>query len=356
MELAGAADAGDQSGAPVCVTGMHRTGTSLVAALLQRHGLWLGDEAEMMPANPYNPDGYFENDRLVELNDAILSLFGGSWSSPPRFPESWTDDPRLDEAKETARAIGASLAANHQAWGFKDPRASLTLPFWRAVWGDVFVVVTLRNPIETARSLHRRDGMSLEEGIALWSAHYRAILDQTTPATRTVVGYEAFCIDPMGSAGALLSRLPALGEVDADAVRATVRSPLRHYRATPAEVQKSGVSGDVLELHEQLRDETVNSESQGPESQADDVAAATISGLDLAIRDVHVEVQRLAAVVDRLEIEIGFARTADLAGIRAQLEYQRELVERIAQVLPSPGEPAPATEAAVGLSVNGSQD
>src|SRR5262245_17329919 len=149
----------------VCVTGMHRTGTSLVAGLLHGHGLWLGDAAEMMPANPYNPDGYFENNRVMQVNNAILEMFGGTWSSPPDFPEGWTDDPRLDDIKSSARDVGEGLASSHVVSGFKDPRASLTLPFWREVWGDLAVIITVRNPLETARSLQRRDGFSIEEGI-----------------------------------------------------------------------------------------------------------------------------------------------------------------------------------------------
>src|SRR5579859_5299153 len=96
---------------PVCITGRHRTGTSVVAGLLQRHGLWLGDEADIMPADPYNPDGYFENNRLVEVNDAILSAFGGRWDRPPDFPTAWTEDPRIAQPKEIARAMGERLDA-----------------------------------------------------------------------------------------------------------------------------------------------------------------------------------------------------------------------------------------------------
>jgi len=306
---------------------MHRTGTSAVARLLHRHGLWLGDEADMMAANPYNPDGYFENVRLVEVNNSILELFGGTWSCPPRLSAGWTEDPRLEDARGVAQMIAETMSAGHEVWGFKDPRAALTLPFWRSVWGDLTVIVTLRNPLEAARSLHRRDGMTIDQGIALWSVHYRSILEHTAPADRIVVGFESMCADPVGGARALLSRLAGLREVDPDAARASVRPELRHHRDTIAGLQATEAPGDVLELYARLQDETVNADAYTTDS-------AAISALDLAIRDVHVEVQRLAAAVARIENEIGFARSADLAGIAAHLEYQRGLVERIAQALP----------------------
>jgi hypothetical protein len=287
---------------PVCVTGMHRTGTSLVAGLLHRHGLWLGEEADMMPANAYNPDGYFENDRLVAVNDGILSAFGGTWSSPPALKGEWTADPRLADLKSRARALGQSLGAHHEVWGFKDPRAALTLPFWRSIWGDLKVVVTVRNPLETARSLNRRDGLTVEQGVALWAAHYRSLLNLTTPATRIVVWYEAVCADPVGSARLLLSRVPGLLELDPDAVRASVREPLWHFRDTLADFERSGASSDAVELYGLLRSEAINPEPQTDENEILRGIPAAIAGLDLALRDVHIDLQRLAAVVSRLEV------------------------------------------------------
>jgi hypothetical protein len=317
---------------------MHRTGTSLVAGLLHRHGLWLGDETDMMPANPFNPDGYFENNRVVEANDAILALFGGSWSSPPDLRGGWREDPRLSDIYKDARAIGWGLAASRRPWGFKDPRAALTLPVWLRAWGELTVIVTVRNPLEAASSLNHRDAMTIEQGIALWSAHYQSLLVHTTPATRIVVEYEAFCADPVGQAGALLSRLHGLREVDADAARASVRSPLRHFRATMADLQAQGVPSDVLDLYAQLRGEAIQSDQlAGADQQMSELLSAipaALAGLDLAIRDVHVDLQRLAAVVDRLESK----------------------VERIAADMPRPTERVAVTEGATDVAVNGRRD
>lgn len=354
----------------IAVTGMHRTGTSLVAGLLQRHGLWLGEEADMMPANPYNPDGYFENNRVVDINDAILELFGGSWSSPPDLSGAWTEDPRLADVMGVAREIGGRLEGE-RPWGFKDPRAALTLPFWRSVWGDMTVIVTLRNPLETARSLQRRDRMPLQQGMSLWSAHYHSLLELTTPTTRIVVDYEGFCADPVGSARSLLSRLPGLRDADADVARETVRSPLRHHRATLADLEAQGATAGVLELYARLRDEVINLDGEiapaSPEEQPAEairMIGAALAGLDLAIRDVHVDLQRLAAVVARLEGEIGFIRGADLAGIAALLESQRSnelpglasALERIGQTLPPLSERVSAIEAGSSVSGNGLSD
>src|SRR4051794_39777592 len=57
---------------PICITGMHRSGTSLVAQLLGVCGVDLGPEGEFFPANEFNADGYWENTRFTELGDAVL--------------------------------------------------------------------------------------------------------------------------------------------------------------------------------------------------------------------------------------------------------------------------------------------
>src|SRR5688500_16148544 len=68
---------------PVCVAGMHRSGTSMVAKMLHLCGLYLGDDRDLMPATPDNPDGYWEHARFVELNDEILNALGGGWDYVP---------------------------------------------------------------------------------------------------------------------------------------------------------------------------------------------------------------------------------------------------------------------------------
>ena len=56
---------------PVTVVGMHRSGTSMVTALLHHAGLYLGSEDDLMPATPDNQDGFWESMRFVELNDQL---------------------------------------------------------------------------------------------------------------------------------------------------------------------------------------------------------------------------------------------------------------------------------------------
>ena len=115
-------------GLAVCVAGMHRSGTSMVARILSECGVYLGESDELLPPAKDNVAGHFEHQEFVQLNDDVLATLGGAWDVvPPRYA-IWRRR-RL----EPLRARAASLVERmrpHAPWRWKDPRTSLTLPFW----------------------------------------------------------------------------------------------------------------------------------------------------------------------------------------------------------------------------------
>src|SRR3954454_6716617 len=111
---------------------MHRSGTSFVARLLQHGGLYLGDDSELLPPGPDNPDGYFENRRFYEMNERLLRGFGGDWDHPLALPDGWADAPELAALRRQAHHLQAQFI-RHEPWGWKDPRNCITLPFWQTV-------------------------------------------------------------------------------------------------------------------------------------------------------------------------------------------------------------------------------
>ena len=71
------------------VTGIHRSGTSMVAGILSKLEIPMGDGALMNPA-PENPEGFFERVDVMQLNDSVLKRLGGSWQAPPNLgSDSW---------------------------------------------------------------------------------------------------------------------------------------------------------------------------------------------------------------------------------------------------------------------------
>src|SRR5437016_5464857 len=157
----------------VLIVGMHRSGTSLVAGALNILGLSLGDPANMMPPNEGNPTGYWEHLRLVDVNDRILDSMARAWPTSVPLPPDWIVTPVGERATASLRqALSAEIGAEPR-WGFKAPRATLLIPAYRKALDQLHirpkVLLGLRNPLDVARSLQRRDDIPLEKGIAMWA-------------------------------------------------------------------------------------------------------------------------------------------------------------------------------------------
>lgn len=183
-----------QSRRVVCVTGMHRSGTSLVARVVNLLGVDLGDERHRMAPSDANQRGYWEPRPIVALNDELLRTLGGSWREPPALVDGWERDARLDGHRAHARRVVTRVFGDGPGpVGWKDPRMSLLLPFWRTVTPVWRTVVVMRDPDEVVASLQARDGLSPEHAARLWlrytTAAWRADPD------RRLLSYEDFFDD-----------------------------------------------------------------------------------------------------------------------------------------------------------------
>jgi O-antigen biosynthesis protein len=203
-------------GTAVCVLGMSRTGTSLTTRVLDLAGVYLGPMDELLgtelrqlagegedvlaKARSSNPEGHWEHYRLMRLNERILRALGGSWREPPEMPPGWESSPELAAERDEARALLFESFAGHELWGWKDPRSSLTLPFWQCLIAEMRYVICLRNPLDIAASLERREGMSVAQALALWRVYVAAALAQTAGRPRLLVRYEDFFADRVGTA------------------------------------------------------------------------------------------------------------------------------------------------------------
>jgi len=157
----------------VVVLGMHRSGTSLTAGLLQILGVDMGQQ--LLPANQFNTKGYFEDTDFVDLNEEILKETGGSWYKPP-------SEERVKGAGEVLGnkikyLITKKQNAPNQIWGWKDPRTALFLNLYYNYLNNPYFIVCLRNPYEVANSLAERDELSVLDSLNLFNIYSEKIVN-----------------------------------------------------------------------------------------------------------------------------------------------------------------------------------
>lgn len=177
----------------------------MVANMLGRCGLYLGEEKDLLPPSHDNQSGYWENQKFVAINDEVLKLLGGDWTVPPLVSEGWEEDARFSCLRVKAEALLEEFR-DHEPWGWKDPRSSLTLPFWLSL-GTLAVpflygrgpklktVICIRNPFEVFYSLRDREYTPNAAGLNLWLIYYQAVVKSTLPQDRIVTHYESYFND-----------------------------------------------------------------------------------------------------------------------------------------------------------------
>ncbi|HIO22165.1 MAG TPA: hypothetical protein EYN18_07210 [Nitrospirales bacterium] len=220
------------SGIATCIIGMHRSGTSMVARLLNLGGLDLGDTARLLDPQADNPMGFWENREIMDLNDRLLAAKGGSWMKPPLWQVGWEAAPGIPVLLEEAAAILDRAYGCREAlqWGWKDPRTTLTLPFWKRVVGPLRLVLVIRNPIDVARSLESRHGWSMRSGIHLWKQYMDTAFRHGAGIPMFVTFYDDYFQDPMCEIQRLLRFCGLSDEIDASKFLTTIQQDQRHHR------------------------------------------------------------------------------------------------------------------------------
>jgi hypothetical protein len=181
----------------VIVLGMHRSGTSAATRLINMLGPAICTPNEML-RGPWNPSGHYESHSLVRLDNELLAEMGRTWWYPPPSGDAYFEvADRIATSKAKARRVFRRVHPT-RPWVWKDPRACLLVPFWRAaLGGGVVAVVVTRNPLEVADSLHRRHDVSLRFGVALWERYYRLVLDHTVGMRVLLCRYEDLITAPL---------------------------------------------------------------------------------------------------------------------------------------------------------------
>ncbi|HET6435853.1 MAG TPA: sulfotransferase [Xanthomonadaceae bacterium] len=194
----------------ILVLGMHRSGTSALARLLNLMGAYFGPEGIGIGANEENPKGFWERRDVRELNDLLLHGAGCDWDRVAGFDADRVPPSVVEEFE--ARAARLVLAMDAQRpWFLKEPRLCLLLPFWRKFLEAPVAVHIVRHPLEVAASLRKRNGMPVDVGLTLWERYLRSAIDGAAGLPSAVVCHRKLMLDPWSETRSLFRALEECG-------------------------------------------------------------------------------------------------------------------------------------------------
>ena len=311
----------------ILVLGMHRSGTSMVARLLNMMGAYFAAEGISTGANQENPKGFWERRDVRNLNDMLLRSAGADWHRVSDFTLEKIPAAALAQFKTEAGKIILDMDA-HRPWFLKEPRFCLLAPLWLDLLEVPVCVIVNRSPIEVAGSLQMRNGFPIAVGLALWECYNIAALNATRDQRRIQVNHAGLMADPVGTVRQLKGDLEKLGVrglrapsdeeirafIDPSLYRAKRERLYRRLSSAQRKLQKVFQNGAVLLGEKELR---FSPESQEVLSQHDRWAEAQDRIVELSAdkRRLQEQTERLLA-----DLRTSIAKTED-----QQDEFERRI-------------------------------
>jgi hypothetical protein len=216
------------------VLGPERSGTSLIAGVLSDLGLRVGGGDRK---DQFNEGGYWEDAGAVDVNRTILARIGARprWVPPLSF--DWTTLKSVQRLAAQANDVISRLDSG-PPWGCKDPRFSVTLPFWKPLFSVApKYIICFRNPLSVAKSLLAKDGLTIRAGVVHWYVQMSHAIANTSECDRLLVRYEDFF--SQGSVLAIERITSFLGTVRDRVDISFPSKDLRHHVTTNEELSAS---------------------------------------------------------------------------------------------------------------------
>ena len=314
----------------IFVLGMHRSGTSAVARILNLMGVYFGGEHVGTGRSDQNVKGFWERRDVRDLNDDLLFSLGCDWDCVADFDL----DALSAETKSAYADAAADIVLNmdaHRPWFIKEPRLCLLFPIWRQALENPFCIHVLRNPLEVAHSLKTRNGIPIKVGLALWEIYSLQALDSSAGLRRVFVSYEDLMQNPPVVVQRLHSVLVEQGGFGLrvpsdDELSQFLDDALYRHRKTERSL-RSVATAHQLQLYEALLGDTdaLRTSLPGPSRSA-------IDTLRRYEKTVNVE-DRVARARQARQRRVPDGEATQLKLRNLELDHARSLLKEVSQRL-----------------------
>lgn len=319
------------------VLGMHRSGTSALTRVLNLVGCDVSSDLRP-PVPDNNETGFWEPFDVSLIHEEMLTSAGSSWDDVSELPASWYDS---DVARPFQRRILEILRrdfGDSSLFVLKDPRICRLVPFWLRLLEELGAspsfVLSIRNPLEVARSLYARDRFSPAKSILLWLRHVLASERDSRGYRRSFVSYDALMTDWHRTVEKISVdlgiRYPKLSHQAAAEIEMFLSADLQHQHASTHDlVERSDVVEWVTRTYELVL-QALESDSEELSKGFDEIREE-VDRADMAYGPIMAHDRLL---LKETELEVG-ALESEVAQKSRQLDegahQMQELENRTAQ-------------------------
>lgn len=238
------------------VLGMHRSGTSALTRVLGLCGAALPHHR--MVSHDSNPLGHWEPQPIVDAHERFLAEAGTGWDAMADYPPAIFSAQPAAACRRTLTDLTIREYGDAPLFILKDPRISRLMPLWRPVLDALGVapriVIMVRNPLEVADSLERRNHWGEHRALIVWLRYLLAAERDTRDLPRCFVGYSQLMNDWRSVVDAISRQLgiafPARSSAVEQEIDSFVRPELRHHRhRTDALLQRADIADCVKQAY-----------------------------------------------------------------------------------------------------------
>ena len=325
------------------VLGMHRSGTSALARMLNLLGAELPQH--LVGSTEHNKTGHWEPALINATNEYLLTELGSSWDD--WRPNDWETLPahrRYFYKSEISRLIAEDYG-DASLFVMKEPRICRLVPVYLDVLNElgieIRIIFPFRNPLSVSASLEARDDIHPMIGQLLWLRHVLDAEVTTRDLKRTFLDYDDLLSDWRGNLERMQAELGLdlwqYAGKDRNVVEKEIDGFLnkgeRHFRNTQKALQTSPAvtewSTDTFRALRRLQAASEDSKAQGQldELRADfDKSTSLFAFHFAALRKKNTDANEFAKKLE-----------ADLADQQAQSEQalsdaEQTLQERQAEI------------------------
>ncbi|ETA71982.1 MULTISPECIES: sulfotransferase family protein [Mesorhizobium] len=341
----------------ILILGMHRSGTSALGGVI--NALGAAGPKTPLPSHAANPRGFFESAPLALAHDELLASVGSSWLDWRQLNPQRINSEATEPYRQKIKQLLIDEFGDEPLIVIKDPRTCRFVPFMLSILNEMNVspvaLLPIRNPLEVAYSLHRRDKMALPKSLLLWLRHVLEAEYHSRHMPRYILSYEGFLVDwrkhmdrAAEKTGVVWPAHPDRSDVK---VEQFLTTDLYHERSTPEDMRHHPeVASLVRETYQILSTIAAGDEDNGLLDQLDimrtrfDDACETFSAAmateelavvqlrgELSTRSTETERTRqenskLASFLEQQSLEVrGLAAERDaLVGTRGTLIAERD--------------------------------